>query len=471
MSGPSTFWLTDRTHYEMGAGRCARERYLAKHFGSAGYGIVRKGESVPLITGTYVHEIAEALFNHLLTTDTLPPRMVVRAAIAKAQASYLKKIEARGFAGILRTESSDLIVREQQTLIAGLAWVLDRYVLPWWHQLYKTLRVETEGLYILECSCGLGTGVLSAVEHQAKGCTGIALQIRQDVIGERREDQRLAYAELKTTGRDGQTFAEQWEGKPQLGLGGLNMPEIFGRPLSECYVIGLNKGYRKRIKDETGKTTGRRQESPLCYGYRAPGNPPVSTDEWKPAYEWVDAAGKTRRVTREYQKAGLWELATTDWPDALRGFAANPGLQPEELWVELLPEDVLRKQVFLIGPMPYPEQQTRILCRQLVGEEHHWQEIAWKLYEEALTLEGGFWATENFQALLDELVPASWDCNRFGESYRCQFWMICHREPGWEDPLGSGKYIARRPHHSAELEQAVARGLLPEQADEAEEED
>jgi hypothetical protein len=41
---------------------------------------------------------------------------------------------------------------------------------------------------------------------------------------------------------------------------------------------------------------------------------------------------------------------------------------------------------------------------------------------------------------------------------------ICHRHVGWEDPLGSGQYQPRLPHHSPELAQAVERGLIPEDA-------
>ena len=42
-----------------------------------------------------------------------------------------------------------------------------------------------------------------------------------------------------------------------------------------------------------------------------------------------------------------------------------------------------------------------------------------------------------------------------------QFHRQCFEEAGWEDPLGSGYYILRRPRHASELQQAVGRGLLP----------
>jgi hypothetical protein len=42
---------------------------------------------------------------------------------------------------------------------------------------------------------------------------------------------------------------------------------------------------------------------------------------------------------------------------------------------------------------------------------------------------------------------------------------------GWDDPIGSGQYQPRRPHHDPELQQAIARGLLVAEAGEVEEEE
>jgi hypothetical protein len=42
---------------------------------------------------------------------------------------------------------------------------------------------------------------------------------------------------------------------------------------------------------------------------------------------------------------------------------------------------------------------------------------------------------------------------------------------GWDDPLGSGQYQPRLPHHTPELQQAIARGLLPAEAATVEEEE
>jgi hypothetical protein len=47
---------------------------------------------------------------------------------------------------------------------------------------------------------------------------------------------------------------------------------------------------------------------------------------------------------------------------------------------------------------------------------------------------------------------------------------LCFREAGWEDPIATGKFQPRLPHHAPETAQAIARGLLPDNAEELEDE-
>ena len=68
-----------------------------------------------------------------------------------------------------------------------------------------------------------------------------------------------------------------------------------------------------------------------------------------------------------------------------------------------------------------------------------------------------------YQALLNALMPRSYNCRRFGKRHACQFEMLCFYREGWANPLGGGHYLPRRPHHQPELDQAIGRGLmLPE---------
>jgi hypothetical protein len=104
----------------------------------------------------------------------------------------------------------------------------------------------------------------------------------------------------------------------------------------------------------------------------------------------------------------------------------------------------------------------------MLAEEIRWQGILWDLYEYQQKFP---WASPEFQAKLDELVPQSWNCRPFGKEHQCEMTKICFRESGWDNPLAMGGYQPRLPHHTPETEQAVARGLLAEEALELDEED
>jgi hypothetical protein len=113
-------------------------------------------------------------------------------------------------------------------------------------------------------------------------------------------------------------------------------------------------------------------------------------------------------------------------------------------------------------------EQLKSLLRGFEGEETRWQEALWTLYQ--LQQLGHTWSSPTFQAALDRLVPCSWACRPFGKDNQCEFVPVCHRHNGWDDPMANG-YQARLPHHEPERVQAVARGLLPEQAETVEEEE
>lgn len=461
---PLSLWLTDRTRYTTGLGHCQRDRYLGHHFGPTGYGMVRTSDSLPLATGIYVHRALDPLYRYMQEQDAFPTTEVIRGAISEACAAYLKRIEQRGYAGLLKSERSEYIVTEQQALLTGLVWSAVRTILPWIHQTYKILQVEAESIYILDCTCGLGSANLDASAHADRGCQGIGQMLRQDVVAEKRTDETLAYFENKTTGWVGENWAPQWETRPQLGIGTFGIQEKWGRPISELWIIGLYKGYRKKVEDLDG--TWYRQESPLCYGYCRPGNPPLATDDWLPGYEWIDQNGEQKRASRAHKKRGVWELAGSDWPTWVESKIIDPTYTPNEVWAMNLPQSVVEKQVFLVGPMQPQQAQIQALRRQIPAEEQRWREILWQLYEAQ-----GEWSSAEFQSTLDQLVPQSFDCRRYGARHQCQFVDICFHQPGWEDPLSTGKFVPRRPNHQPELEQAISRGLLPEIAEEDEEDE
>lgn len=459
----SLMWYTDRSRYRLGTGRCKMARYLGYHWGPTGYGITHRSDSLPLATGIYYHRGLEALCTILQTEDRQPTLEETRAIIADIRGQYLARVEARGFRGILGGPHTDETITEQSVLISGLLWATRLKLIPWLHEHFRLLLVEKERVSMLTCTCGAGP--LDHAAHEARGCAGIGLMLKNDLLGMRRGGTTCAYLEAKTTGWDSDAWAEQWEGDPQLGLGTIDVPLDLGAEVTELYILGLNKGARRR--DKTEPDGRRKQTTSLCYGYRRPGNPPLAADDWLPAYEWIDDQGEVKRAPRTHRRTGVWELATSDWPSWRAYASQDPQLTPEELWVRLLPASVLDKVCFMLGPMDRQDVQIQSLRNSISGEEQAWQRTLWDLYE---LQQSTPWATAEFQAALDQLVPRSWNCRPFGKEAQCEFYGICHRHEGWQDPIGSGHYVPRLPHHAPEGQQAIGRGLLPSEAELVEEE-
>jgi hypothetical protein len=410
-----------------------------------------------------------ALLDILRVHDRLPTASEVRAIIREVRDHYEARLTSRGFRAILSSPIIEETIREQSVLIGGLAWAATVHFLPWLHQAYKILEVERERLHFLDCTCGAGP--LNDDEHIRRDCAGHALMLRTDALAQHRQAKHLAYFEFKTTGWDSDNWAEQWETKPQLGLGTLDLEKRYGHECSELYIVGLSKGARK--KDDRKEMIGtplegmKRQQTSLCYGYCRPGNPPQAKDDWKPAYKWIDAAGVEQYASKAHRRRGVWELEGSDWGvwRAYRG--SDPTLDADEFWVRQLPPSVLDKICFVLGPLNRQDLQIQSLRRSMLSEELRWQTILWELYEYQQKFS---WASPEFQQKLDELVPQSWNCRPYGKEHECEMVRICLREAGWEDPIGSGRYQPRLPHHRPETTQAISRGLLPEQAAEIEEE-
>jgi len=459
---PLTIWLTDRTRYKLGTARCPRARYLGFHAGPTGYGFTARRESLPLATGISAHHGLEGFARHMATHDQLPNLHETRAIITEVCDEYIARVDARGFRGILSSAQTTETIVEQATLISGLLWALRLKFLPWLHETYKVVVVESERLHFLECACGAPR--LDPSEHVRRGCAGKALMLRTDLLAQRRTGNSLAYFECKTTGWESDAWAEQWETDPQLALGTLDADALWQREVTELYIIGLSKGTRKRDKYDPDER--KKQMSALCYGYLRPGNPPMAPDDWLPAYEWVNAEGETKHASRAHKRTGVWQLAESDWPTWRAYQAQDPAMGAAEFWVRNLPTSVLDKVCFLLGPMNRQDHQLGATLRGMGAEETRWQEILWRLYE---LQQDHPWASEVFQSELDRLVPCSWACRPFGKEHQCEFVGICHRHQGWEDPIANG-YQPRLPHHVPELQQAVARGLLTAEAADPDEE-
>lgn len=490
MSSP--LWLIDRSRVVDGRGFCQRARALGYHLGANGYGIALKATKLPLMTGIATHDgfapILEWCRDHdaeILAALQAPvpvdqqtgvedlqlvPDEVIRAAVKHAQATYWKVVEQRGFAYLAEDEAVQSVTREQNYLIEGLIWAWCLEVLPEVLRRGRILEVEHDDSYVIDCTCGLGDGIGTKDDHEARDCQGTALMCRPDFLLDTRVTHELEYHEFKTTSMDSITFRDKWEVMVQMFAATLDAERRHGRHVASIYVHGLVKGKREgEYNPDTGKRDGAyRQNSPFCYGYRKPANPPMEAEQWTAQYEYFDEyEQKTKRLGKAWRKTGVWEMDAALVP---------AGVSRGEFWAKWMPSEARRKQLVVLGPFSRQTQMVEHFVEECKGEEARWREGLWELYGCAEQLlrdaieQGdrpdavGYWSTvwpnPEYQALLDRTFPRSYECRRYGGRNRCQFEDPCLKREGWADPVGSGRYIERRPHHKDELEQAIARGLL-----------
>jgi hypothetical protein len=471
---------------------------LGYHIGPNGYGIQKKATRLPLMTGIAGHDglapilqwcaehadlILQALQLKPVEGETLllVPNEVVRDAVRGAQAKYRKAVEVRGFSNLDEDADALGLVREQNYLIKGLIWAWCLEVLPGLLMRGTVIEVEHDDTYVFGCTCGLGDGIGTKVEHEARECQGMGLMCRPDFLLETRLTGEIEYHEFKTSAMDSITFRDKWEVMIQMFAATLDAERRWGKHVQSVYIHGLIKGKREgEYNFESGKKDGAiRQSSIFCYGYKKPAVPPMENEEWAAQYDYVGEDGKNHRLGKAWRKAGVWEL-----PEAL----IPEGMSKGEFWAKWIPAEARKKNLVLIGPLSRQTLMVDHFLEEARGEEQRWQAGLWELYDLGQTILEEHaadqtadvdawwdvvWPDPRFQFAMDRLFPRSYECRRYGMRHQCQFEDPCLFREGWADPVGSGRYIERRPHHKDELEQAIARGLLlPDEgaADEAESE-
>jgi hypothetical protein len=432
-------WLTDRSRIDRGRTHCRRARYLEYHSGPYGYGIRRTAESLPLATGIGIHDLLAQIIQQRPDQDQL------RGLIGKATAAYHARCARRGFLD-LAAEQPELdgeallqraellrVVGEQSALIEAIGWAAGLVWIPQLLDEYDPVLVEEEGLL------DLGSQVM--------------LMWRPDLILRRKIDGSLSQWDFKTAGGylDSPFWTRQWEDNSQLLLTKIGVSRKLGEDVGFAYIFGIDKGRRSKEK-ASGLL---RQWSPFLYAYHKPANPPMEEEDWQTRWERYDEFGKRHTLGKNYRREAVYA-----WP-----FPGLPeGMSSVEAWVRSLAPEEVAAQRQVLGPYSFIDYAAESVLRGVKAEELRWIDDLWEIHEAG---EKAGWRESDpaFQAVLDERVAQSWHCHPFGKD--CAFLPICRREPGWEDPVGSGRFEMRRPHHQPEVEQMKARGLeLPPEQDE-----
>lgn len=474
-------WLTSRSALERGQSYCAWARWVENHAGPYGYGYQRKASSLPLVTGTYIHEgiaeiclwLLEARHSTGFQPD-LAPDEVIRWAANTMVEKYLQVVNKRGILGMLQDNEDQIlavqrVIKEQVTLIEGLIWTWAAYRLPEILNEYLIVAVEEEEEYVLGCTpnCGLGDGIGGFGDHAVRACGGIGLQSRPDLLLERKLDHAYCYTELKTSSTAKREWANSFERKQQLIIGVQGAEKRHGVEITHCRIEGLIKGQRKRDYPYSADMPKTQQNS-LCYGYYEAANPPlVMFGDWKPAHTYFDAEGMKFTVPKgknnHYKRTAIWE------PPQAEAFPGCPeGMSRVEYWVKYLANVYpmhLQKSLHAIGPLPKRTDMIEKANRAVITEERLWQDRLWKIYEWQTNNPGRGFGDDLFMQFVETVVPRSWNCDPFGPDHPCPNQVICHEQiDAWRQPIESGLFIYRTPHHGPEAAQMEARGLKPDMA-------
>jgi hypothetical protein len=235
--------------------------------------------------------------------------------------------------------------------------------------------------------------------------------MRLDAILKEKSSDSIYYKEYKTTSYGDARWSMYYEHNAQVMANLAGLEEALGIRPAGILIEGHVKGARRIDTAKTSPFTGMPiQDSPLCYTYDRGGVGNYST-EWR--------SGAVRR--------GVWETGFTP-----RQWVAT-FLSEEEcrgLFVQLPP----------ISPDPFHVERWR---RQKVAQEGRINDGLALLTEPSLT-------EAEKTSVLDRVFPLyEQSCIRYGR--KCSHWEICHDRAVAMDPVSTGNYIERIPHHQAEL--------------------
>lgn len=228
---------------------------------------------------------------------------------------------------------------------------------------------------------------------------GLTMGVKPDKLLRRRSDGTLWYRETKTLGYLGKDWSLQWQRAIQLHTTAFIVGAHLQEEVSGVIVEGLYKGY-----DREGKAT-----SPFAYGYARPGTirGPEIMPEWR--------AG--------CRKIPIW----SDYPGGCRAWAAS------------LPTEVLSNQFIETPPIFLQRRLVEAFLRQVAIRE----EVIRRAAEVDDDLQDG--------GLLDTVFPQHFSECAPAIGVPCAYADCCFNPVVGEDPVRSGLYTPRVPHHTTEV--------------------
>jgi len=376
---------------------CGRLRLLGTDYNGLGYQVI--AGSVPLLSGDHLHRLFARLLGHFSGLLQLTVRHdPIAVALELTYAEYTEEITESGIRDLDDAEVQ-FTIREQLTMLEGLArgWV--KYRLPHILALYDVVEIEKEWLW------ELGPGIL--------------IPLRLDAVLRRKDDGLLYIMDYKGAAYIDDAWQRIHEQSTQTMLYLEALAERTGEPIGGIFYEGLVRGAWKKDTAESSPWSGRKiQQSPLCYGYRGP----------------------TKDGTIDYQsgytnRKGWAKFRVADH-------------MPLMAWLEVLEREGKLKEMFITMEPASPAPELRGSIRQEV------------LLEEQRYIEGlrEFNQLQESHGIDDPITIThlaliagrnTERCYKYGSGSRCQFLDVGCLSPGMglEALPVDDQFKPRVPHH------------------------
>ena len=400
---------------------CPRERFLVNHY--LGTGIVPKSVAIPLATGIHVHNGIAELMKVVKNKKPLELAFFanhIEDACNIAKQGYLEDVKKFGLSGDgLRTNAAIYhTVTEQTALIEALirAWVIVE--LPQILNRFTVAGVEVEIEVIKD---------------------GVSFQSRADAILQEKGSGDVYVYSLKTVKQWGKrnedSYRENLQGIHETwALEQFLLSKGMGKRVMGVRFCFLVKGQRREDKWSSDIPENRIwvTYNPLIRGYRR--ITPVGY-EYAHSWEYANPANKSGKsvIGNSYSPFFVWQhdkITVKAWIEAIR----KGQIQPEA-------GEVLRSVI--VTPAEYFRNDNEIkhTIRQTFNQEGRIKRILEDFVPSDIDLE---------DERLDLYFVQHKNSCRWPTT--CGMHRICYRTEVRADPLGSGFYVRRTPHHQPELE-------------------
>ena len=428
-------------------------RYRFNQYYLEGKGVVPIQKSVPLVTGSAVHRGVE----HMLNRVRIGEPVGVDIAVGEAVRQYRNDVEAVGFSdkNIKTDKQNEFTYYEQMALVEGLVRVWAIVELPRIQERYKVLAVERD---------------IEPIEI----ATGVWFQAKVD--GEFQELSSNDYHNysLKTMKQwdersensyksDLQGITEIWAVEQDSARGDRIIDEVVKKML-ELDQLAMGRVTLKVVEQTTGfflkKKLGKKvsavrfcilikgarykspynedpelmiTHSPLVRGYKLV--TPTSV-EYAHSFKYPNPNNKSGwgNLGKGWEPFNVWEqMGVGKWIEMIQ----SGEIQPEV-------GDILQKQV--ITPTEYFRSEGEI---EEAIKEIEFQESRIKWAIAGINSKG----VESHPEYLEMHFPHIRKHCEFHFGQACEYKSLCWQPEVRQDPLGSGLYQIRTPHHEAERNQ------------------